>query len=129
MRVRLRRLKSISVHQKTLSVLNPFSVVRRALFVAITVVPVALIQCYRIRVGKILRQVGRQCFFKIKTGNVRISFPNDLVKVHYAYLTRGSVRHPLQFQRYSYAINAHKYSFFVRTFPAWNALSPGFRTC
>ena len=29
-------------------------------------------------------------FFKIKTGNVRISFPNDLLEVHCPYLTRGS---------------------------------------
>ena len=63
-------------------------------------------------------------FFKIKTGNVRISFPNDLREVHCPYLTRGSAQHPFQFQRYSSTINAHRYSFFVRTVPAWNALSP-----
>ena len=63
-------------------------------------------------------------FFKIKTGNVRISFPNDLREVHCPYLTRGSAQHPFQFQRYSSDINAHKYSFFVRTVPVWNALSP-----
>ena len=40
-------------------------------------------------------------FFKIKTGNVRISFPNDLREVHCPYLTRGSAQHPFQFQRYS----------------------------
>ena len=115
------------VHKRTLSVLNTFSVVRHALFVTITVVPVALIQCYRTWVGKILRHVGRspiwQCFFKIKTGNVRISFPNDLREVHCPYLTRGTAQHPFQFQRYSSTINAHKCSFFVRTVPAWNALS------
>ena len=33
------------------------------------------------------------------------------------YLTRGNAQHPCQFQRYSSTINAHKYSFFVRTFP------------
>ena len=38
----------VHIHKRTLSVLNPFSVVRRALFVPITVVPVALIQCYRL---------------------------------------------------------------------------------
>ena len=63
-------------------------------------------------------------FFKIKTGNVRISFPNDLREVHCPYSTRGSANHPFQFQRYSSTINAHKCSFFVRTVPAWNALSP-----
>ena len=88
----------VHVHKRTLSVLNPFSVVRRALFVTITVVPVALIQCSRTWVGKILRHVGRspiwQCFFKIKTGNVRISFPNDLREMHCPYLTRGGARHP-----------------------------------
>ena len=63
-------------------------------------------------------------FFKIKTENVRISFPNDLREVHCPYLTRGSAKHPFQFQRYSSTINAHKYSFFVRTIPAWNASSP-----
>ena len=117
----------VHIHNRTLSVLNPFSVVRYALFVTITVVPVALIQCYRTWVGKILRHVGRssiwQCF-KTKTGNVRISFQKDLREVHCPYLTRGSAQHPFQFQRYSSAINSHKYSFFVRTVPAWNALSP-----
>ena len=63
-------------------------------------------------------------FFKITTGNVRISFSNDLREVHCPYLTRGSLQQPFQFQRYSSTINAHKYSFFVRTVPAWNALSP-----
>ena len=50
-------------------------------------------------------------FFKIKAGNVRISFPNDLREVHCPYLTRGSAQHPFHFQRYSSTINAHKYSF------------------
>ena len=63
-------------------------------------------------------------FFKIKTGNVWISFPNDLCEVHCPRLTRGSAQHPFQFQRYSSTINAHRYSFFLRTVPAWNALSP-----
>ena len=63
-------------------------------------------------------------FFKIKTGNVRISFQNDLRKVHCPYLTQGSAWHPFHFQCCSSTINAHKYSFFVRTVPAWNALSP-----
>ena len=40
------------------------------------------------------------------------------------YLTQGSAQHSFQFQRYSSTINAHKYSFFIRTVPAWNALSP-----
>ena len=62
-------------------------------------------------------------FFETKTGNVRISFPNDLREVHCPYLTRGSAQHPFQFQRYSSTISAHKYSFFVRTVPAWNPLS------
>ena len=118
----------VHVHKRTLSVLNPFSVVWRALFVTFSVVPVALIQCYRTWVGKILRHVGRspiwQCFFKIKTGNVQISFSNDLREVHCPYLTWGSAKHPFQFQRYSSTTNAHKYSFFVRTVPVWNALSP-----
>ena len=47
------------ISKRTLSMLNLFSVARRALFVTITVVPVALIQCYRTWVGKILRHVGR----------------------------------------------------------------------
>ena len=64
-------------------------------------------------------------FFKIKTGNVRISFPNDLLEMRCPYLTRGSAQHPFQFQRYSSTINSNRnYSFFVRTVPAWNALSP-----
>ena len=63
-------------------------------------------------------------FFTITTGNVRISFSNDLREVHCPYLTRGSLQHPFQYQRYSSTINAHRYSFFVRTVSAWNALSP-----
>ena len=59
-----------------------------------------------------------------KPGNVRISSPNDLREVHCPYLTRGSAQHPFHFQRYSSTINVHKYSFFVRTVPAWNPLSP-----
>ena len=49
----------VHIPKRTLSVLNLFSVARRALFVTITVVPVALIQCYRTWVGKMLRHVGR----------------------------------------------------------------------
>ena len=63
-------------------------------------------------------------FFEIKTGNVQISFPNELREVHCPCWTRGSVQHPFQFQCYSSTINMHKCSFFVRTVPAWNALSP-----
>ena len=63
-------------------------------------------------------------FFKITTGNVQISFSNDLREVHCPYLTRGSLQHPFQFQRYSSTINAHKYSFVGRTVPTWNSLSP-----
>ena len=55
-------LPGVHIHKKTLPVLNPFSIVRRALFVTIIVVPVALIQCYRTWVGKILRHVGRHRF-------------------------------------------------------------------
>ena len=51
--------RSPHTQKDILSVLNPFSVVRHVLFVTITVVPVALIQCYRTWVGKILRHVGR----------------------------------------------------------------------
>ena len=92
--------------------------------------------CRSSSVNTMLSNLGRQdletrrkitdlkLFFKIKTGNVRISFPNDLREVHCPYLTRGSAQHPFQFQRYSSTINAHKCSFFVRTVPAWNALSP-----
>ena len=39
-------------------------------------------------------------FFKLKTGNVLISFPNDISEEHCPYLTRGSAKHPFQFQRY-----------------------------
>ena len=46
-------------------------------------------------------------FFKIKTGNVRISFQNYLREVHCPYLIRGSAKHPFQFQRYSSTINDH----------------------
>ena len=50
-------------------------------------------------------------FFKIKTGNVRKSFPNDLREVNCPYLTRGRAQHPFQFHRYSSTINAYKDSF------------------
>ena len=56
-------------------------------------------------------KVINQRFFKKKTGNVRISFPN-LREVDCPYLTR------------SYTINAHKYSSFVGAVPTWNTLSP-----
>ena len=46
-------------------------------------------------------------FFKLKTGNVLISFPNDISEEHCPYLTRGSAKHPFQFQRYSSTINNH----------------------
>ena len=39
-------------------------------------------------------------FFKLKTGNVLISFPNDISEEHCPYLTRGSAKHTFQFQRY-----------------------------
>ena len=39
--------------------------------------------------------------FKIKTGNVRISFPDDLRAVDCPYLTRASAQHPFQYQCYS----------------------------
>ena len=92
--------------------------------------------CHSRSVNTMLSNLGRQdletrrkitdltVFFKIKTGNVRISFPNDLREVHCPYSTRGSANHPFQFQRYSSTINAHKCSFFVRTVPAWNTLFP-----
>ena len=126
MRVRLRRLESIA--QKDIICVE--SVQRRAArFVCND-------YCRSSNVNTMLSNLGWQdletrrkitdltMFFKIKTGNVRISFPNDLREVHRPYLTRGSAQHPFQFQRYSSTINAHKYSFFVRTVPAWNALSP-----
>ena len=68
--------------------------------------------CHSSSVNTMLSNLGRQdletcrkitdltLFFKIKTGNVRISFPNDLREVHCPYLTRGSAKHPFQFQRY-----------------------------
>ena len=65
-------------------------------------------------------------FFKIKTGNVPISFPNDLREVDCPYrLTAPSQpQHQFQFQRCSSFVNAHKHAFFVRNVPAWNALFP-----
>ena len=62
--------------------------------------------------------------FKIKTGNVRISFPDDLREVDCPYSTRASAQHPFQFHRFLSNVNAHKFSFFVRSVPVWNALSP-----
>ena len=63
-------------------------------------------------------------FFKIRTGNVKISFANDpLREMDSPHFTRASTRHPFQFQRFSSNVNAHKFSFFVRTVPVWNALS------
>ena len=35
-----------------------------------------------------------------------------------------TVYRSFQFQRYSFTINEDNFSFFVRTVPAWNALSP-----
>ena len=129
MRVRLRRLESIA--QKDIICVE--SVQRRAARFVCTD------YCRSSSFNTMLSNLGWQdletrtkitdltMFFKIKTGNVRISFPNYLREAHCPYLTRGSAKHPFQFQRYSSPINdcyAHKYSFFVRTVPAWNALSP-----
>ena len=126
MRVRLRRLESL--YKKGHSVCVESVQRRAARFVCND-------YCRSSSVNTMLSNLGWQdletrrkitdltMFFKIKTGNARISFPNDLREVHRPYLTRGSAQHPFQFQRYSSTINAHKYSFFVRTVPAWNALS------
>ena len=68
--------------------------------------------------------IWREMFFKVKTGNVQTSFPNDQREVRCPYLTQGSAQHPFQFPCCLSIVNTHKYSFFVRTVPAWNALSP-----
>ena len=39
-------------------------------------------------------------FFKIKTGNVRISFPNDLREVNSPHFTRARAQHSFHFQRF-----------------------------
>ena len=74
----------VHIQKRTLSVLNPFSVVRRALFVTITVVPVALMQSHLSNLGwqDLGPIIDWKMFLKIKTGNVRIFFPNDLRAVH-----------------------------------------------
>ena len=64
-------------------------------------------------------------FFKIKTENVRISVQDNLREVDCPYSTRASAQQLFQFHRCSSSnVNAHKFSFFVRSVPVWNALSP-----
>ena len=62
-------------------------------------------------------------FYKILSRQVNIDFPSDLEgNSNQTRLTRASLRHPYQFRQYFSSINAHKYSFFVRTVSHWNAL-------
>ena len=82
--------------------------------------------CRSSSLNTVLSNLGRQdletrrkitdltMFFKIKIGNVRISFPNDLRELHCPYFTRGNAKHPFHFLRYSSTINAHKKIFFFR---------------
>ena len=52
----------------------------------------------------------------------RYHSPNDEREIDSPHFTRACTRHPFQFQRFSSNVNAHKFSFFVRTVPVWNAL-------
>ena len=63
-------------------------------------------------------------FFKIKAGNVRISFPNDLREVHCPYLTRGSDSTHSIFSVTHLPLTRTSILSVVRTVPAWKALSP-----
>ena len=62
--------------------------------------------------------------FKIQTGNVKITFPKDLLETVSPHVMWASVQHPFQKQCFLYNINAHEFSFSVRTAPVWNALPP-----
>ena len=68
-------------------------------------------------------------FFKIKTGNVRISFPNDLREVHCPYLTRGSAQHTFQFQRYSSTIKRAQVFFSRKNCSRFERFVSCFRMC
>ena len=53
-------------------------------------------------------------FLKIRTGNVRISFLNDLRAVASHYCTCAFMQHPFQFQHFLSNFNAHTFSFFCQ---------------
>jgi len=64
--------------------------------------------------------------FKIRTGHVKIPFSNDLLETASPCVTRANTQHPFQYQRFLSNNNTHKFSFFVRTVPVWNAVPPAF---
>ena len=60
-------------------------------------------------------------FFKIHRGQVNISLPYDLTSVPAYGRTRAS--HDFKVRLPSSSVDAYKQSFYVRSIPAWNALS------
>ena len=61
--------------------------------------------------------------FKIQTGHVK-TFCQLLLETASPCVTRASTQRPFQYQRFLSNNNTHKFSFFVRTVPVWNALPP-----
>ena len=60
-------------------------------------------------------------FYKIDRGQVNISPPYDLTSVTAYGRTRAS--HDFKIRLPSSSVDAYKHSFYVRSIPAWNALS------
>ena len=61
-------------------------------------------------------------FYQIHRGHVNVSLPHELISVPTYSRTRAS--HEFKLSLPSSSVNAYKYSFYVRTIPAWNALPP-----
>ncbi|CAH3141587.1 unnamed protein product [Porites lobata] len=60
-------------------------------------------------------------FYKIHRGQVNISLPYDLTSVPAYGRTRAS--HDFNIKLPSSSVDAYKHSFYMRSIPAWNALS------
>ena len=60
-------------------------------------------------------------FFKIHRGQVNVSLPYDPTSVPAYGFTRAS--HGFKIRLPSSSVDAYKHSFYVRSIPAWNALS------
>ena len=110
-----------SLYKKTLSASNTFSVVLRALFVTITIVPVALIQCCRTWVGKILRHVGRSLIWQyfLRQRREMYGYLSQKIYAMWTVPTLPELVHSTHSSSsVAYSISSF-FFFFLRTVHAW----------